>query len=150
MGPENPDTVGATRATTVRLDTSPAVDDTSGMRSLFVLALLACTARADCPRDPLYPAELPWIECPIRVAPSPCTRCGAHATILELDYTQPPAELRALVRRRFADAGWTLELSATTESGGVSDRMHLDRLRVALTTYAHDKGTRLYVHLERP
>ena len=119
------------------------------MRCLFVLGCLACTARADCPRDKLYPAELPWIECPTRVAPSPCTRCGPHATILELDYAQPPAELRALARRRFADAGWTLDMSATTGSGAVADRLHRGALRVSLATYAHDEGTMLYVDLER-
>jgi hypothetical protein len=65
--------------------------------TIVLLALLARAAAADCPRDTLYPADVPWIPCPSLVTPAPCDRCLAHDPSSRLFVYYDDADPTALV-----------------------------------------------------
>jgi hypothetical protein len=82
------------------------------VRTSIVLAaaalLAAAPAAADCPRDALYPADLPWIACPRLVMPAPCLWCVPDDVRLDLYYDD--ADPAALVDAVAAGLGssWTV------------------------------------------
>ena len=106
-----------------------------GMRSALALAivLIAAPSRAACPRDPLDPAAVPWIPCPVRVLPSPCLWCPAGDIRVDLTYDHAtPAALGDAIAAAL-HAPWTID--SHTDANGAANLV------------AHDPHHHLWVHV---
>ena len=121
----------------------------AGMRRsmlAYALAFTAADARAACPRDPLYPAAVPWIPCPTLVMPSPCHWCPKGD--VHIDATYDGVGGADLAKKVTAALGrpWTID-SDTAIQGGANLVAHDPHHHLWIRITATAKGSTMHVEL---